>query len=431
MMPSISSLPKKVFNERMIAGLKAPSIGQRYVVWDALLTNFGIRVSDSGRKTFFIQKRLHGKNRRWTVGTYPALSTEQARKIAKDILLDISKGKDPKIEQQKLLTAQKIKQNQTFSVVIEEFIQKHVSGLRRNAEIEGLIRRVFIAEWADLPITDITPHNIVQVIDKIVVAGHIYAAHQAFAYVRKFFNWTVSRGIYGIDRSPCERLKPSEIIGKCLARKRILADSEIQLVWNASDKLEAAGAALVKLLLLTGQRLREVANMQWDEIDFKTATWVIPAERMKGDAAHTVPLTKDMLDIIQGLGKSDKGKFILTTTNGLRPISGFSKLKKDLDASICSLLKETENTKEVAFEPWRFHDLRRTMRTHLSALPVQDVVRELVISHSKKGLHKVYDQWAYIDEKREALALWSTRLTNIVIPPPDNVIQLNAQPMAA
>jgi hypothetical protein len=70
------------------------------------------------------------------------------------------------------------------------------------------------------------------------------------------------------------------------------------------------------------------------------------------------------------------------------------------------------------------HDVRRTVRTHLSALPVPDLVRELVIAHTKPGLHKVYDQHAYLDEKRHALTLWAGRLRDIVKPAPANVVKL-------
>jgi hypothetical protein len=74
--------------------------------------------------------------------------------------------------------------------------------------------------------------------------------------------------------------------------------------------------------------------------------------------------------------------------------------------------------------PFVLHDIRRSMRTGLSALPVPDLVRELVIGHTKPGLHRVYDQYAYVDEKRHALELWAKRLRDIVTPPPPNVVEL-------
>jgi hypothetical protein len=79
---------------------------------------------------------------------------------------------------------------------------------------------------------------------------------------------------------------------------------------------------------------------------------------------------------------------------------------------------------KVKLDEWRIHDIRRTMRTGLSALPVSDLVRELVIAHTRSGLHKVYDQYAYLDEKRQALELWAMRLRSIVAPLPDNVVAL-------
>ena len=74
--------------------------------------------------------------------------------------------------------------------------------------------------------------------------------------------------------------------------------------------------------------------------------------------------------------------------------------------------------------PFVLHDIRRSVRTGLSAPPVPDLIRELVIGHTKPGLHKIYDQHTYIDEKRHALELWWRRLQSIVEPPADNVVAM-------
>ena len=60
------------------------------------------------------------------------------------------------------------------------------------------------------------------------------------------------------------------------------------------------------------------------------------------------------------------------------------------------------------------HDLRRTMRTRLSALPIEDRVREAMIAHAAPGLHQVYDQHRYLDEKRRGFELWEQRLAEIL-----------------
>jgi integrase len=174
-----------------------------------------------------------------------------------------------------------------------------------------------------------------------------------------------------------------------------------------------------QLLALTGQRKSEVAKARWREFDLDKKIWTIPPERMKGEAAHVLPLTDDMIAILTALPRFKKGDHVFSTTFGSKPVNGFSKAKLRLDAAMAEVLGKP-------VEDFVIHDIRRTMRTHLSALPIPDLVRELVIAHAQRGLHKVYDQHAYEAEKRHALELWAARLRNIVSPPPANVVPLQS-----
>jgi integrase len=124
---------------------------------------------------------------------------------------------------------------------------------------------------------------------------------------------------------------------------------------------------------------------------------------MKGDAAHECPLSAAAVALLKSLPRWP-GDFVFSTMDGARPISGFSKMKARIDALMPGV------------PAWRFHDLRRTMRTGFSALPVPDLVAELAIAHRKPGLHRVYDQHSYRDEKRRAFELWAARLAGIVEP---------------
>jgi integrase len=181
------------------------------------------------------------------------------------------------------------------------------------------------------------------------------------------------------------------------------------------NSLGYPAAPFVHLLLLTGQRLREVAGMTWNEIGIDAALWTIPPERMKGDAAHEVPLSTAAVDILKGLPRWS-GPFVFSNTDGSQPISGFSKLKEKIDSALPGLAA------------WRFHDLRRTMRTGLGGLPVPNNVAELCIGHAQPGLHKVYDRYSYRDEKRRAFELWASRVRAIVEPGAEsNVIPIAAR----
>ncbi len=188
---------------------------------------------------------------------------------------------------------------------------------------------------------------------------------------------------------------------------------------------------MFRVLALTGQRKSEVAEARWSEIDLERKLWTIPAERMKADAAHVVPLSDDVVAILQSLPTFKSGDHVFSTTFGVKPVNGFSKAKARLDKRMLrshrafARLRSLPHSPQI--EPWVIHDIRRTMRTGLSALPVPDLVRELVIAHTKPGLHKVYDQHAYLEEKRRALDLWAARLRSIVAPAPTaNVVQMRA-----
>jgi integrase len=159
--------------------------------------------------------------------------------------------------------------------------------------------------------------------------------------------------------------------------------------------------------------------------------WTIPPERMKADAAHIVALSDDVIAILKTLPRFRSGDHLFSTTFGKTPVNGFSAAKARLDRKMLPSWRaigraKGEDRRLAQFSPFTIHDLRRTMRTGLSALPVPDLIRELVIAHAKPGLHRVYDQFAHLDERRRAMDLWAARLRNIVNPTPksNNVIQI-------
>jgi integrase len=148
---------------------------------------------------------------------------------------------------------------------------------------------------------------------------------------------------------------------------------------------------------------------------------------MKADGAHSVPLSDDVIAILKSLPRFKKGDHLFSTSFGTKPVNGFSKAKERLDKRMLCSWRALARVRgddrcKALIEPWVIHDIRRTMRTGLSALPIPDLIRELVIAHTKPGLHKVYDQHAYLEEKRYALELWATRLRSIVTPVPTNVV---------
>jgi integrase len=257
----------------------------------------------------------------------------------------------------------------------------------------------------DKLLREITRRDIIRMVDEVKARGP-YQAHNVLGHTKTFFNWAIEHDY--IEVSPADRIKPGRLIGQRISRQRVLADPEIKEFWRAAGRLGYPFGTLFRLLLMTGQRRSEVAEARWREFDLKNRIWTIPAERFKSDSVQLVPLTDDMIALLETIPRWNAGDFLFSTTGGKTPINGFSYEKRKLNDIMIGALGDFE------MRPWVLHDLRRTLRTRLSSLKVDDVVAEMIIGHGRKGIQRVYDQHAYIDEMREALEAWNARLREIV-----------------
>jgi integrase len=406
--------------DRKLRALKRES--KRYEVMDSDVPGFGVRVSETGQKSFILIARYPGSPNptRRTLGEYPSLSLESARGRARDWRDLIRKGLDPKAENERLRRLELRKQQTTFAAVAEDYIERHVKGQRKAKDTEREIRKELISRWGERPVTSLAREDVITLVEGIARRPAPYTAHIVLGHARSLFNWAINRGAYGLETSPCDRIKPSALIGAKEPRQRVLSDSEIGAVWSATEKLGYPFGPLYQLLLLTGARKNEVAGAKWGEFDLKKKIWTVPPERFKSNASHLVPLSDQALAIIERLPRFTKGDRLFTTTYGEKPISGFSKAKEHID-------KLVKDELEASPSSWVVHDIRRTVRTRLASLRISDLVAEMVIGHGRKGLQRVYDQHRYVDEMREALELWAARLRDIVTPPPDNLVRLQKE----
>jgi len=271
--------------------------------------------------------------------------------------------------------------------------------------------------WRARPVAEITRRDVIARLDEIKASRGKFAARHALNAIRRFFAWAAESERFGLDESPAERIKDKTfgIGGRDLKRRRVLDDDELRDVWEAAATLGYPQGSLVQELMLTGQRLNDVARARRPELDVPGAMLKVPPERYKSGVAHEVPLAKRAVQIIQGMPRFASG-FIFTTTGGARPIGAFSKMKSKLDAYIA---KAREKRDAEPMKPWILHDLRRTVRTRLmSDCGVDAFIAERVIGHALPGLHGVYDQGTHRPQKRAALEKWEAVLLGIVEPSP-------------
>ena len=148
---------------------------------------------------------------------------------------------------------------------------------------------------------------------------------------------------------------------------------------------------------MTGQRHREVTESTWAEFDLERRLWSIGAERFKSDAPHQVPLTDDMVALLKTLPRFRKGNHVFSVSFGANPTRIRDPIKRQLDRKMLRTLRAMarlrgDDPNQVELRPWVLHDLRRSVRTNLAALRVQDHVAEMVLGHGRQGLQRVYDQ---------------------------------------
>jgi integrase len=439
-MPSIGNRVK--LTPLKIQHLKPAKPGQRYQVMDTLCEGFGVRVSDTGQRTFILRKRWPGEknaSRReigdaGKLGRKGAMELDDAREKAREWSRLIKQGIDPAEREKREIEARVQVQKNTFAAVAEDWFIEKLTTERKGAEVERDVRNVFLPLWKDRPISEITEVDVLNVI-RAKKRTAPAQARNLLGHAKRFFAWAVDQRCYGITASPCALLKPSKIIGDKAAGQRTLSDDEIAALWRAVARLPYPYGPVYRLLILSALRLNEAADAAKPEIDRKNGVWVIPPERMKGKngkaRAHAVPLTADILALFDSLPDLRKGPFLFSTSFGERPVWISDKIKKRIDARMLRTLKAMarrrgDDPAHVDLKPWKNHDIRRTVRSQLSRLKVTEEAREAVLAHARPGIKGTYDHHDYLDEKREALELWAARLRSIVSPQTDNVVRLQA-----
>lgn len=425
---------RKTLTDRQIKALAPAPKGARYEVMDVVVPGLGVRVTDTGKRTFILIARFPGSKNptRRALGAYGALTLDQARERAREWIQMLQKGCDPGVIAERAKVEAEQKRANTFEVVAEDWFVEKVAAERKGDEVKREFRREFVVRWAKRPITEITDLDVLTVIREKKATAPAQARN-LLGYAKRFFAWVIDQRVYGLTSNPAESLKATKIIGKKRFGKRILNDDEIFALWRASGRIPYPHGPVYRLLLLTALRLNEAADASRIEIDRREGIWLIPSERMKGadeDArAHAVPLTTEILAILEGVPRFNRGTYLFSTTFGEKPVWMSDKVKKRLDARMLRTLRALarrrgEDPVAVTLPRWTNHDIRRTVRSQLSRLKVTEEAREAVLAHVRPGIKGVYDHHDYLDEKREALELWAARLRAIVSPRSDNVVHL-------
>jgi integrase len=407
----------------------------------------------SGQRSWALRfRRPNGKPAKLTLGPLdlsgkeaPAeptighpLTLASARALAAEIGRQRVRGRDVVADHEAAKSRQRFEHEtraqNTFAGAARDFVEQYASkktrrwqqqarllGLKPTSDTLEVIRGGLADRWSDKPIVEIDGHDIHSVIDETRRGGvpglerrsnvpSEARARVMLACLSKMFSWLVQHR--RVEKNPCtgvHRPDPSR------ARDRILTDAEIVKFWSATDTIGGMFTPLLKLLLLTGSRLNEVAGMTREELSDDGLTWNIPGSRTKNKRAHVVPLAPLARDILESVS-AETG--LLFTTTGRSPVSGFSKIKNRLD--------------DVMSVPaWRLHDLRRTAATGMAEIGIPPHIVEACLNHisgAKASVAGVYNRAAYSAEKKVALERWAAHIQGLVTDRESKILPLRGRP---
>lgn len=405
----------KALTSKTVETLK-PDPAKRLEVPDPALVGLYLVVQPSGAKSWALRYRYANKPKKLTLGRWPIMGLADARAAASEAIEAVEGGADPSAKKMATKAARleaQLSERDKIKTLIEQFDKRHLSSLRSRDTVKRELDRHVVSEWGERDIHDITKRDVIDLLDGIADTGRIITANRVRAYLNKFLNWCVERDI--LATSPAIGVKPA---AKESSRDRVLSDDEIRWLWQACETAGQPWGPLAKVLLLTGQRLGEVAGMRDAEITGDL--WHLSAERTKNGRAHDVPLSEAVRDVLAGMERIEGRAGLYHTTNGRTPVSGFHKGRMHL----------AEHMAEAAgrlVPHWTFHDLRRTCATGMARLGIPVRVTEAVLNHvsgTGGGIVGVYQRHDYADEKRQAIEAWSRYVLSVVEGKPGNVVSI-------
>ncbi len=236
-----------------INGLKPAKRGQRYQVMDAMVPGFGIRVTETGSRTFILRTRYPGSDSpsRREIGKCDDITLSDAREKARQWRDLVRKGIDPADEEERQRYAVILKRQTTFAAVVEDFIRDKLPGERRGKATEREIRRDLLPKWERLAITEITDGHVSSLIKAKGRDGKA-AARNLLALIKRFFRWVVAQPEYGLSISPCANISATSILGDMpRSAARVLSDDELFALWRAANRMPYPIGPAYQMLCLT------------------------------------------------------------------------------------------------------------------------------------------------------------------------------------
>jgi integrase len=279
---------------------------------DPKATGFGVRSYPGGGKSFFVDYRLNGRQRRYTIGPYPRWSAEAARERAKELRRGIDQGDDPAGNKRERRTAP------TVQNLIDRYIADH---LPKKSVVERRVvdEKKMLAEIGDklgkhTKVVEIHGGDIAEMHRRITESGRPVRANRILSICSKMFSLALVPKAgetqpwrNAVQGNPCKGIARNHEEG----RERFFSQAELIAISEALAKYNGTATTdCVRLIMLTGCRPSEAMAAQWEEFDREPDFWVKPSSHTKQRKVHKLPLNPAAIELIDRLRKKRKGKWV-------------------------------------------------------------------------------------------------------------------------
>jgi len=380
-----------------------------------------VAVTRTGVVSFRFDYRVNGRRETLVIGKYDStigakksreldeldygmsLSLAEARLLLTQAHRLVEQGESP--SRSKVEKRTEAADALTFGSWAEKYFAEADLAESTRAMRKSVYDRNLADEFGRLKLEEISPVRLMARCEKIKERGAAAPAVHAREIVLQVFRFIQARGLK-ID-NPAESIRPSAI-ATFKARDRALTPAEIHTFFKALEQTATMSTLrlAVKFMLLTLVRKTEFIEAKWDEVNFETAIWTIPKDRMKAGRPHNVYLSQQALDILVAF------KTCFSASSYLHP----GRYETELPISSATLNRVIDATVKVVhdrgedFDPFTVHDLRRTASTLLHEAGFNSDWIEKCLAHEQRGVRAIYNKAEYAEQRRTMLQAWADML---------------------
>jgi integrase len=360
--------------------LPVPAQGNR-ITYDPSTPGFGCRVTAGGHRAFVLTYyNRAGRQRRYTIGSFPDWSVTGAREEARRLKRQIDQGGDP------LADIEAERGAPTVNDLIERFVEEHVSRKRPHTQYDyrNVIERHIRPALGGKKVAEVAWSDVDALHRKITKAGRATQANRVVAVASKMFalaiKWRLrpDNPVRGVERNQEHK------------RKRYLSAAELKRLTDALDRLDDQQAAdIFRFCLLTGCRSGEAMSARWENVDLSAGKWSKPGSTTKQKTDHIVPLSAPAKQLLAGLRRRTNGPWVFPADS--KPGHRVTVQKTWL--AVCRAAK---------IAGLRVHDLRHSFASQLASSGASLPLIGSLLGHSNPATTHRYAH-LFDDPQREAV----------------------------